>query len=79
MSTVLFVTGAGRGLGSDIARAALAAGHRVVATGRHPDAVTDALGGRGKICWSPPSTSPTRTARGPPSTPRSSGSGGSTS
>ena len=33
------ITGAGRGMGVDIARAALAAGNRVVATGRDPDAV----------------------------------------
>jgi NAD(P)-dependent dehydrogenase (short-subunit alcohol dehydrogenase family) len=38
------ITGAGRGLGVDIAKAALAAGHDVVATGRHPDAVAAALG-----------------------------------
>src|SRR4051794_1184619 len=38
------ITGAGRGLGVDIARAALAAGHDVVATGRNPDAVAEALG-----------------------------------
>ena len=38
------ITGAGRGLGVDIAKAALAAGHNVVATGRNPDSVTDALG-----------------------------------
>jgi len=38
------ITGAGRGMGADIARAALAAGHNVVATGRKPDAVTAALG-----------------------------------
>ncbi|MEV8022354.1 SDR family NAD(P)-dependent oxidoreductase [Streptomyces sp. NPDC086554] len=37
--------GAGRGLGTDIARQALDAGHRVVATGRKPDQVLDALGG----------------------------------
>jgi NAD(P)-dependent dehydrogenase (short-subunit alcohol dehydrogenase family) len=42
--TVWFVTGAGRGMGVDIVRAALAAGHAVVATGRHTDAVTSALG-----------------------------------
>ncbi|GAA1373670.1 SDR family NAD(P)-dependent oxidoreductase [Streptomyces beijiangensis] len=45
MSKVLFLTGAGRGLGTDIARAALAAGHRVVATGRRPAGVIEALGG----------------------------------
>jgi NAD(P)-dependent dehydrogenase (short-subunit alcohol dehydrogenase family) len=35
---VWFVTGAGRGMGVDIAKAALAAGNAVVATGRRPDA-----------------------------------------
>ncbi len=39
-----FITGAGRGMGVDFARAALAAGHNVVATGRDPDAVAEALG-----------------------------------
>ena len=38
------ITGAGRGMGLDIARAALAAGHNVVATGRNPDTVAEALG-----------------------------------
>ena len=38
------ITGAGRGMGLDFAKAALAAGHNVVATGRDPDAVADALG-----------------------------------
>jgi NAD(P)-dependent dehydrogenase (short-subunit alcohol dehydrogenase family) len=33
---VWLVTGAGRGMGTDIARAALTAGHAVVATGRDP-------------------------------------------
>jgi NAD(P)-dependent dehydrogenase (short-subunit alcohol dehydrogenase family) len=32
MDKVWFITGAGRGMGVDIARAALAAGHAVVAT-----------------------------------------------
>lgn len=41
---VWFITGAGRGMGVDIAKAALAAGHAVVATGRNPDVVTKALG-----------------------------------
>jgi len=36
MSKVWFITGAGRGMGSDIARAALDAGYKVVATGRKP-------------------------------------------
>lgn len=38
------ITGAGRGLGVDIAKAALAAGYNVVATGRNPAAVAEALG-----------------------------------
>ena len=41
---VWFITGAGRGMGVDIARAALAAGHRVVATGRNTDRVIKAIG-----------------------------------
>ena len=41
---VWFITGAGRGLGVDIAKAALAAGHQVVATGRNTDRVAKALG-----------------------------------
>src|SRR5438309_9814050 len=41
---VWFVTGAGRGMGVDIGKAALAAGHAVVATGRNTDAVARALG-----------------------------------
>ncbi|UQT60146.1 SDR family oxidoreductase [Streptomyces durmitorensis] len=45
MSKVFFITGAGRGLGTDIARQALAAGHRVVATGRRPAQVREAIGG----------------------------------
>jgi NAD(P)-dependent dehydrogenase (short-subunit alcohol dehydrogenase family) len=45
MSKVIFITGAGRGLGTDIAREALAAGHQVVATGRRPEDVEKTLGG----------------------------------
>jgi NAD(P)-dependent dehydrogenase (short-subunit alcohol dehydrogenase family) len=41
---VWFITGAGRGMGVDIAEAALAAGHAVVATGRNTEAVADAVG-----------------------------------
>jgi len=44
MIKVWFITGAGRGMGVDIAKAALAAGNRVVATGRKPDKVAEALG-----------------------------------
>ena len=39
-----FITGAGRGMGVAIAKAALGAGNAVVATGRNPDAVRDAVG-----------------------------------
>jgi NAD(P)-dependent dehydrogenase (short-subunit alcohol dehydrogenase family) len=41
---VWFITGAGRGMGVDIATAALAGGHAVVATGRNPERVSAALG-----------------------------------
>src|SRR6476620_3472343 len=41
---VWFITGAGRGMGIHIARAALAAGNAVVATGRNIDTVTRAVG-----------------------------------
>ena len=41
---VWFITGAGRGMGVDISKAALTAGNAVVATGRNKDAVTKALG-----------------------------------
>ena len=41
---VWFITGAGRGLGVDIAKAALAAGHNVVATARNLENVARELG-----------------------------------
>ena len=41
---VWFITGAGRGMGVDITKVALAAGHKVVATGRNTDSVAKALG-----------------------------------
>ena len=41
---VWFITGAGRGMGVDIAQEALDTGHAVVATGRNIDAVTEAVG-----------------------------------
>jgi len=43
--SVWFITGAGRGMGLDIAKAALAAGHKVVATGRNTQRVAKAVGG----------------------------------
>ena len=41
---IWFITGAGRGMGVDFAKAALAAGHSVVATGRDTAGVSRALG-----------------------------------
>jgi NAD(P)-dependent dehydrogenase (short-subunit alcohol dehydrogenase family) len=41
---VWFITGAGRGMGIDIARAALVAGHAVVGTARDAARVTEAVG-----------------------------------
>lgn len=41
MSQVWFITGSSRGLGRSIAEAALAAGHRVVATARKPQQLDD--------------------------------------
>jgi len=38
------ITGAGRGMGVEFTKAALGAGHNVVATGRNPDAVAQAVG-----------------------------------
>ena len=46
---VWFITGAGRGMGVDIAKAALAAGYNVVATGRNIDKVAKALGESEKL------------------------------
>jgi NAD(P)-dependent dehydrogenase (short-subunit alcohol dehydrogenase family) len=46
---VWLVTGAGRGLGVDIAKAALSAGHAVVATGRNPERATAAIGEGGDL------------------------------
>lgn len=47
---VLFITGAGRGMGTDIAKAALAAGYKVVATGRNTKKVAEAIGNQ-RTCW----------------------------
>jgi NAD(P)-dependent dehydrogenase (short-subunit alcohol dehydrogenase family) len=49
MSKVWFITGAGRGMGLDIAKAALAAGHEVVATGRNIERVAKAVGNSDKL------------------------------
>ena len=44
MTQTWLITGAGRGMGVEFARAALDAGHNVAATGRNPDAVRAAVG-----------------------------------
>jgi NAD(P)-dependent dehydrogenase (short-subunit alcohol dehydrogenase family) len=49
MSKVWFITGAGRGMGLDIAKAALAAGDRIVATGRNAEKVAKAFGQSEKL------------------------------
>lgn len=51
MSTkqVWLITGASRGLGTDIAKAALAAGHAVVATGRNATKVAAAVGAHANL------------------------------
>jgi NAD(P)-dependent dehydrogenase (short-subunit alcohol dehydrogenase family) len=41
---IWFITGASRGMGVDFAKAALAAGHAVVASGRDSGRVSKALG-----------------------------------
>ena len=46
---VWFITGAGRGLGVDIAKAALSGGDSVVATGRDPARVEAAVGHHDKL------------------------------
>src|SRR2546422_9278675 len=46
---IWFITGAGRGMGVEFVKAALAAGHSVVATGRDSDAVAKAVGRSGNL------------------------------
>ena len=46
---VWLITGASRGMGAEFAAAALDAGHAVVATGRRPAAVVDALGASDRL------------------------------
>jgi Histidine kinase len=48
---VWLVTGAGRGMGVDIAKAALAAGHAVVATARNPDTPSPRPWARTRTSW----------------------------
>ena len=48
MSKVFFLTGSSRGLGREIAEAALAAGHRLVATARRPGSLADLAGRYGR-------------------------------
>jgi NAD(P)-dependent dehydrogenase (short-subunit alcohol dehydrogenase family) len=46
---VWLITGAARGMGVHFAKAALAAGHAVVATGRRPEAVAKAVGASDRL------------------------------
>ena len=46
---VWLITGAGRGMGVDFVRAALAAGHSVVASGRDRERVSKVLGTSGDV------------------------------
>jgi NAD(P)-dependent dehydrogenase (short-subunit alcohol dehydrogenase family) len=46
---IWLITGAGRGMGVDFVKAALAAGHSVVATGRDTEAVAKALGDHNEL------------------------------
>jgi NAD(P)-dependent dehydrogenase (short-subunit alcohol dehydrogenase family) len=49
MSRVYLITGAARGMGVDLAKAAMAAGHSVVATARQTETVTRALGSHERL------------------------------
>jgi NAD(P)-dependent dehydrogenase (short-subunit alcohol dehydrogenase family) len=80
MSKVWFITGAGSGIGAGTARAALKAGHRVVATGRSLEKLRSALGDvTATTSCSSGWTSPARPRRSGPSMPPSRGSAASTS
>jgi NAD(P)-dependent dehydrogenase (short-subunit alcohol dehydrogenase family) len=48
MSKIWFITGAGRGIGAEIAKAALAVGDKVVATGRRIEQLNTAYAGHGE-------------------------------
>ena len=43
------ITGAGRGLGVELAKSALAVGHNVVAAGRNPETVAEAIGAHDRL------------------------------
>ena len=63
---VWFITGASRGMGVDFAKAALAAGHAVVASGRDRDRVSRALESLRRAASSPaPMPLPPRSRRSP--------------
>jgi NAD(P)-dependent dehydrogenase (short-subunit alcohol dehydrogenase family) len=49
MDKTYFITGASRGMGVDFAKAALSAGHNVVATGRDPETVIKAIGNHERL------------------------------
>ena len=46
---VWLITGAGRGMGASITRAVLDGGHAVVATGRRPGEIADAVGASDRL------------------------------
>jgi NADP-dependent 3-hydroxy acid dehydrogenase YdfG len=71
------VTGAGRGMGVDFARAALAAGHNVVATGRNLDTVRTTIGDHEQLLVTELDITDDKAPSGP-SPLRSRGSGEST-
>ncbi len=58
MSKVIIVTGAGRGLGTDIAREALKVGHRSWPPAVAPSRSSRPSAGHRRTCWSPSWTSP---------------------
>ena len=71
MSKVWFITGAGSGIGTGIAKAALEAGDRVVATGRNLDKVREpSATWRARTSRSSSWTLPTRRRRKRPSRKR---------
>ncbi|MFD8725725.1 SDR family NAD(P)-dependent oxidoreductase [Streptomyces sp. NPDC059629] len=54
--SVWFITGSSRGFGLEITRAALAAGHQVVATARKPETVREQLPNAGDTLLTVPWT-----------------------
>jgi NADP-dependent 3-hydroxy acid dehydrogenase YdfG len=77
-TSTFLITGTSRGMGTDFARTALDAGHRVVATGREPERVRAVLGDHERLlAVALDVTDPSRSE--PQSTPRPTASAASTS